>query len=67
MIEALIYKGNRFVYAWLMAKATYLYTRSYDGVEVNAAGDTISFGRWYSFCVALKVGMGSMWTRSPKL
>lgn len=47
--------------AWFMARATYDYTRSHDGDVIDDAGNTISFGRWYSFCAAVSIGWEYLW------
>lgn len=49
--------------AWLMGRACYLYTRSYDGAVINDAGDVIRFGRWYSFVAAVQCGWKYLWPR----
>ena len=54
VLSAMAYDGNRFVGAWLMARATYAYTRAHDGTEI-APGEYITFSRWYSFKGALAV------------
>lgn len=63
-MEALAYMGdNRIRRAWLMALATYAYTRSWDGCEGNVEGEIMHFGRWYSFCAAVEVGWDYLWRR----
>lgn len=56
-MAALVYrKRNRLKRAWLMARASYAYTRAHDGMVVNDAGDRISFSRWYAFTGAVACG-----------
>ena len=65
MMDAMTYEGrNRLYHAYLMGRATYAYTRAYDGSVINDAGDTISFGRWYSFCSAVDVAWGWLWRQT---
>ena len=42
--------------AWLMFRASYAYTRSWDGAE-GPDGKPMAFGRWYAFTEALKCGV----------
>lgn len=64
MLEALSYQGeNRLKKAWLGALACYSYTRSFDGVEINEKGDTISFGHWYSFKAAIEIFWEWLWRK----
>ena len=44
--------------AWLSFMACYTYTRSFDGVVINDQGETLSFGRWYSFVAAVRCSAG---------
>ena len=62
MMDSMIYMGpNRLKKAWLGFLATYTYTRAHDGAVINDAGDTISFGRWYSFCCAARIFWEYLW------
>jgi hypothetical protein len=62
ILEAMAYMGvSRVKQAWLMARATYAYTRSWDGCEGPREGEVMSFGRWYSFCSAVEVGWEYLW------
>ena len=36
MLDAMTYKGNRFISAWLMGRASYQYAR-YHGLTINEA------------------------------
>ena len=64
MMDALVYSGpSRLKKAWLGALATYSYTRAHDGAVINDEGDTISFGRWYSFCAAVQVFGDWLWRK----
>lgn len=64
MLDALTYQGpNRLRKAWLGFLATYTYTRAHDGAVINDQGDTISFGRWYSFCAACDVFWSWLWRK----
>jgi hypothetical protein len=49
--------GNRFKQAWLMARASYAYTRSWHGVE------GMDFGRWYSLRSAMALGWEYLWRK----
>lgn len=65
MLNALCYQGpSRIKKAWLGALACYTHTRSYDGAVINDAGDTISFGRWYSFKAAVQIGWEWLWRKN---
>lgn len=57
VMDALVYEGNRFKRAWLMARASYAYTRSWDGV------DGMDFGRWYAFTCAVSLWWDYLWRR----
>ncbi len=49
-MAALVYRGrNRLKRAWLMARGSYAYTRSWD------------FGRWYAFKGAVALGWEYLW------
>jgi hypothetical protein len=61
MMEAIEHTTRGPKAAWLMGRACYLYTRSHDGAVINEEGDTISFGRWYSFCAAVNCGWRYLW------
>ena len=64
MLNALVYDGpNRLKKAWLGFLATYTYTRAHDGMIANEHGERISFGRWYSFCCAVRCGWRYLWPR----
>ena len=63
MIDALVHSGRGPKAAWLMARASYLYTRSHDGAVINDEGDTIRFGRWYAFVEAVRCGWHYLWPR----
>lgn len=65
MLDAMTYDGNRFGKAWRSFLACYFYTRSFDGAEINEQGDTISFGRWYSFRCAVELAWDDLTRRSP--
>lgn len=61
MMDAMVYGGgSRIRNAWLMYLATYTYTRSWDGGE-GPDGRPMSFGRWYSFKSAVRVGWYYLW------
>ena len=62
-LNAMVYDGNRFKQAWLMARASYAYTRAWDGAEIDDAGNTISFSRWYAFIEAAKLGWEYLWRK----
>lgn len=49
--------------AWLSFIACYTYTRSHDGAVINDEGDTLSFGRWYSFKAAAQIAWERLWQR----
>lgn len=49
--------------AYLGFMATYTYTRSHDGAVINDEGDTLSFGRWYSFKCAAQIAWERLWLR----
>jgi hypothetical protein len=67
MMDSLVYDGsNRIKDAWLSFLATYTYTRAHDGLVINDEGETISFGRWYSFCAAVQVAWGRLWQKERK-
>lgn len=53
MHEALVYKGNRFKEAWLMARASYSYTASFIGQTDPSAGEPV-FTRWDAFVGAVE-------------
>lgn len=63
-LNAMVYDGNHLLKrAWLMALASYTYTRGHDGAVINDAGDTISFSRWYAFIEAAKLGWEYLWRK----
>lgn len=49
--------------AWLMARATYSYTRSWDGCE-GPDGKPLDFGRWFSFKAAVESFWLYLWKRN---
>jgi hypothetical protein len=64
MMDAITYEGpSRLRKAWLMASASYSYTRSHDGAVINDAGDTISFSRWYAFKGGTVLFWKYLWTK----
>lgn len=63
MLDSMCYMGpNRVKQAWLMFLATYSYTRSWDGCE-GPDGTPMDFGRWYSFCCAVRCAWWYLWPR----
>lgn len=50
--------------AWLSFMACYTHTRAHDGAVINDAGDTINFGRWYSFKAAIECAWPKLWKRA---
>lgn len=57
-LEAMAYRGNnRLRRAWLVGRATYSYTRSWDGV------DGMDFGRWYCFTAAVSFFWEYLWKK----
>ena len=50
MLDALTGPNYGLRATYLMARATYAYTRSWDGV------DGMRFGRWYAFTCAVRCG-----------
>ncbi len=61
MIDALTGPRHGPRAAWLMARATYAYTRSWDGCE--GPDGPMEFSRWYSFCAALECAWWYLWRR----
>lgn len=61
MMDAMTHSGNRVVHAWLMAVASYTYTRAHDGMIANEHGERYSFGRWYAFKWAVACGWRYLW------
>ena len=62
-LEAMVYEGNRFKRAWLMAQASYAYTRSWHGAE-GPDGQPMDFGRWYAFKEAAQLGREWLWRKN---
>ena len=61
-LQAMVYEGNRVKKAWLMARASYAYTRSWDGAE-GPDGTPMDFGRWYAFKEAALLGCEYLWRK----
>lgn len=63
-MNAMVYDGrNRIRKAWLMAVASYTYTRSWDGAEMYPGTPPMRFSRWYAFCGAAQLGWEYLWQR----
>ena len=63
MMLAMTSRGYGLRTAWIMARASYAYTRSFDGTEIDDAGNVISFGRWYAFKGAAELFWEYLWRR----
>lgn len=64
MIAALTGPKYGLLAAWLMFLSSYSYSRSWDGVPIDAEGKIIlRFGRWESFCDAVRCGWWYLWRR----
>ena len=56
MLAAMTERRRGLRMAWLMGRASYAYTRSWDGAWLD--GKLIRFGRWYAFKEALRCAWG---------
>lgn len=61
VLDGIAFPGYGLRAAWLMGRASYAYTRSYDGTDIGydeATGKRIvlRFGRWYAFVEAVQCG-----------